>query len=357
MDEFQHIEQERTEEDSEVQLTDLPLLSNAGGKRSLWLARLLLGWPGSLGQQHWRQIGAMATLLLTVLAVLVILSPLHRGPAPSTVHPGIFSNPFLATYRSSPVLIYRGHFSEVRSVTWSPDGTRIASGGEDGTVQVWNAATGERTLTYQLYAGSLHSVTWSPDGTRIAFTSQDNSVQVWDAATGQHLMTYRGHAQSVLPAPDSPRSVLSIAWSPDGKHIASGSRDRTVQVWDAATGKGILIYRYHFVAVFAVAWSPDGKHIASGGRDRVVRVWDVSTGGDTLTYEDHAEIVWAVAWSPNGKFIASGSSDGTVQVWNATTGKRILTYLSSAFCVAWSPDGKRIASGGEDGSVKVWQVV
>src|SRR6266705_1115385 len=310
MDEVQHIEQERTEEDSEVQLTDLPLLSNAGGKRSLWLARLLLGWPGSLGQRHWRQIGAMATLLLTVLAVLVILSPLHRGPAPSTVHPGIFSNPFLATYRSSPVLIYRGHFSEVRSVTWSPDGTRIASGGEDGTVQVWNAATGERTLTYQLYAGSLHSVTWSPDGTRIAFTSQDNSVQVWDATTGKHLLTYRGHAGSVVP----------MAWSPDGKRIASGSSDGIVEVWDAATGQHLMTYRGHAQSVLPAPDSPRS--------------------------------VLSIAWSPDGKLIASGSSDGTVQVWNATTGKRILTYLSSAFCVAWSPDGKRIASGGEDGSVK-----
>jgi WD40 repeat protein len=218
MDEFKHIKQERTEEDSEVQLTDLPLLSNAGGKRSVWLARLLLGWQGSLRQRHWRQIGAVATLLLMVLATLVVLSPLHRNSAPSLVQPSPSRNPFLATYRSHPLLIYRGHSGAVRGVSWSPDGTRIASGGEDGTVQVWNATTGERVLTYQQYADALHSVSWSPDGTRISSTGQDNSVQVWDTSTGKRLVTYQGHAGSVGPA----------AWSPDGKRIASGSNDGRV---------------------------------------------------------------------------------------------------------------------------------
>src|SRR6266566_1789579 len=174
MDEFKHIKQERTEEDSEVQLIDLPLLSNAGGKRSAWLARLLLGWQGSLRQRYWRQIGAVATLLLTVLAALVVLSPLRRNSAPSLVQPSPSRNPFLATYRSHPLLIYRGHSGAVGGVSWSPDGTRIASGGKDGT------------------------------------------VQVWDATTGKHILTYPGHLQSVLPATDSPRSVNSIAWSPDG---------------------------------------------------------------------------------------------------------------------------------------------
>jgi eukaryotic-like serine/threonine-protein kinase len=122
----------------------------------------------------------------------------------------------------------------------------------------------------------------------------------------------------------------------------------------------LYTYRGHSKPVSAVAWSPDGKYIASGGQDSTVRVWNAMTGKPRLTYTGHSNEVWAVAWSPDGKYIAFGSNDGTVQVWDATTGNTRLTYAGHSMkvnTVAWSPDGKYIASGSDDQTVQVWQPV
>jgi len=126
-------------------------------------------------------------------------------------------------------------------------------------------------------------------------------------SVGKTLTTYRGHSDS----------VYAVTWSPDSTHIASGSLDRTVQVWDAANGGYVYAYRGHAGHVFTVAWSPDGKRIASGGEDHTVQVWDATNGGNVFTYRGHSNIVYAVACSPDGKSIASGSADKTVQVWVA----------------------------------------
>src|SRR5690242_5052413 len=125
-------------------------------------------------------------------------------------------------------------------------------------------------------------------------------------------------------------------------------------------GTLLLNYRGHTDHVTSVVWSPEGKRIASASKDDTVQVWDAATGGHVLTYTGHTTWVWTVAWSPNGKFIASGSQGGTVQVWNAATGAQLYIYqghVSWVYAVAWSPDGKRIASGSTEGTVQVWDAM
>ena len=251
---------------------------------------------------------------------------------------------------------YNKHSDAVRTIAWSPDGRRIASGSFDNTVQVWDAADGRHIYTYRGHSSFVYTVAWSPDGRRIASSSWDKTVQVWDAADGGNVLQYGGHKDH----------VDAVAWSPDGRRIASGSPDKTVQIWDAADGRLLYTYRGNSDHVYTVAWSPDGRRIASESGDNTVQVWDAADGGNILQYPGHSSFVWSVAWSPDGRRIASGSHDQTVQVWDATNGRHIYTYhghSSPVLAVAWSPDGRRIASGGGpeyapytsgDTTVQVW---
>lgn len=168
---------------------------------------------------------------------------------------------------------------------------------------------GNTLYTYRRHASAVFSVAWSLDGTSIASGSTDTTVQVWDARYGGHDFTYRGHAQP----------VLTVAWSPDGKRIVSGCGDTggeagetSVQVWDALNGGHMLTYRGHSQPVLSVAWSPDGTSIASGGEDSLIQVWDAATGRMKPSFvgKTYPGIIDSLAWSPDGTSIAVGGNRG-----------------------------------------------
>jgi WD40 repeat protein len=205
----------------------------------------------------------------------------------------------------------------------------------------------------QLQGGTndVASVAFSPDGKSIVSGSWDNTIRLWDAQTGKPIgQSLQGHKSD----------VTSVAFSPDGKQIVSGSRDKTIRLWDAQTGQLIgQPIQGHTDVVESVAFSPDGKRIVSGSWDTTIRIWDAQTRlpiGQPL--QGHTDVVELVAFSPDGKRIASGSSDMTLRLWDTQTGqpigKPLQRHVDWVLSVAFSPDGKLIASGSRDRTIRIW---
>jgi predicted Ser/Thr protein kinase len=188
----------------------------------------------------------------------------------------------------------------------------------------------------------------SRDGTLLALGGA-RDIYLWDLRTGQFLRQLAGHRYE----------VYNVAFSPDGKILASGSRDETLRLWDVATGSELRQLSRSWSAVYSVAFSPDGKILASGSYC-TLRLWDVATGSELRPLSGgHGHWVSSVAFSPDGKILASGSWDKTVRLWDVATGRE-LRQLSGhgqdVYSVAFSPDGKILASWSWDGTVRLWAV-
>jgi WD40 repeat protein/serine/threonine protein kinase len=261
---------------------------------------------------------------------------------------------YLYTLFNSNQHTFRGHTATVWSVGFSPDGKRLVSGSSDNTLKVWDAQTGQQTLTLRGHTSAVLSVAFSPDGKRLLSGSADKTLKVWDAQTGQETLSLKGHTEP----------VTSVAFSPDGKRLASASEDRSVKVWDAQTGQDTLSLKGHRHGVLSVAFSPDGKRLASGSSDATVKVWDAQTGQETLTLKGHTDWVSSVAFSSDGRRLVSASGNaillpdkaGGLKVWDVQTGEQTLSlneHTGGFSSVAFSPDGKRLISGGGDQAVRV----
>jgi WD40 repeat protein/serine/threonine protein kinase len=262
-----------------------------------------------------------------------------------------------------------GHTQPVQSVAFSSDGRFLASGtgkpsdavGTDAELKVWDVKSGRELLDRRGHL-TVFALAFSPDGRRLASAGEDQTIKLWDTATGNEVVTLRGHSGT----------VRTLAFSADGRQLLSASHDRTVRVWDATplngnTDSADHTLRGHQGDVASVAYSPDGRYLVSAGRDRSVRVWDAQTGEERNTLVGHTGVVLSIAFSPDGQWLAtSGHKDPSVTIWDAKTWvvSRAFPQRSNPFNhrVAFSPDGKLLAAasvspaGGSETVVLIWDM-
>ena len=291
--------------------------------------------------------------------------------------------------RNSSMPISLQHERPVESVAFSPDGTKLATGGNDNSIHIWDIATGEKLSTFNGHSDWIAFLTFSPDGSSLLSGSVDNTVRLWDVETGnQRLLLEAMGGQFSTPAfiqngsliiakdgnsvrtwdvnTGTAKKVLAsgleefahFAISPDERLLAIRMADQSVRIRSASTGKGLAAITGHSGLVTDLRFSPDSRSLITGSTDGTAKTWDVRTGKNLLTLT-HSGKIFDVAFSPDGETIATGSTDETVKVWNAAKGHHLATlkgHVDGLQAVAFSPDGRRLASGGGDHSAKIWNL-
>jgi DNA-binding beta-propeller fold protein YncE len=244
--------------------------------------------------------------------------------------------------------VLAGHRDTVRSLAWSPDGKALASCADsfDGTVRVWDAATGKASFQCPAQFAGVHAVAFSPDGKTVA-AGELRTVHLYDASTGRTLRTWQGHEHQ----------VNGLAFSPDGKALATASFDQTAALWDVATGAERQRYRGHDGYVAGVAFRPDGRLLATASWDKTVRFWDAATGTEVGRLPAGRYGYERVEFSPDGRWVAVAGHDRGTRLWEVATGQELLCLPSSTgFALTFSPDGRTLATAERDGTVLLWDV-
>ncbi|MEQ8674240.1 MAG: protein kinase [Aggregatilineales bacterium] len=266
-------------------------------------------------------------------------------------------NSLLTALQSEPRIrtLLHGHTDTNRAVAYSPDGSLIASGGQDNTIIIWDTATNQPVgEPFTGHRDWINTIAFSPDGTMLASGGEDNTIILWDVSTREAIGD---------PITGQNGEIWSVAFSPDGTMLASGSADATIALWNVESREAVIPpITGHTDIVYAVVFNPDGTRLASGSADTTVRIWDISEleniTSETLT--GHTNWVFAVAFSPDGQTLASSSADTSIRFWDVATNTPIGTSLAAhtdwVRSIVFSPAGRRVVTSGEDARVLIWDV-
>lgn len=291
--------------------------------------------------------------------------------------------------------IWQGPADIIYRFALSPDGQNLAGGYWDGTIKLWDIATGVLlwTASWPRALSEVYHIVFSPDGSTLTCTGDDANIRLLDARTGRQIQIISQPQRTMVLAwhPDGERlaagdtegtirlwlvskaepasciqvltghtqNVYGLAFSPDGHVLASASSDTAVKLWDTNTGNLHQTLTAHRDWVLLVRWSPDGRTLASGGRDNLIWLWDVERNSYRAALRGHQAMVRGLAFTPDGHTLVSGSPDGTLRVWDAASGECMRVMQGYNDCLSdvdWSPDGQQLVSGSTDCTVTLYSL-
>lgn len=251
-----------------------------------------------------------------------------------------------STSRSVKAIVFKSDCAN--SIAFSPDSKMLISGEEDGTIKLWSLQTKKLIDTLIGHQKAINSIAVHPNGKLIASGSDDRTIKLWSLKSRQPVCTLTGHTDK----------VMSVSFSYDGKILASSGdiNDKTVKLWFLNEDRTTTLKGHSdwFGGIYSIAFSPDNKLIASGSKDKTIKLWQVATGREIMSLEDHNDDITSIAISPDGKLIASGSKDKTLKLWTLTSGQLVSTvnHHQKIRAVAFGSDSQ-IATGCSDGKIRL----
>src|ERR1051325_7225496 len=239
-----------------------------------------------------------------------------------------------------------GELRTCREISFSSDGRMLAVPvGHDGEIWVFEAFSGKQLFKLKGHGGTVFCVAFSRDGRLLASSSLDGTAKIWDVSTRKEKWTLRGHKSF----------ICSVAFSPDGKTLTSASHDDTVKVWNTDDGQEKYTLPCENNAV-STAITLDGRYVLSGSREKTVRIWDLETGKAVRTLVGHRNTPFSITCSSNPRIAATGDGDGAIILWDIESGKQLARYehVGGVHSVDFSADGRLLVSGSADGTVRLW---
>ena len=293
-----------------------------------------------------------------------VVSSVSHGGSSGMIAAGYFNSTIqIWNANSDQSVELKGHDNWITAVAWSPSGPLLASAGLDKKIILWQLPTKKPTRVIEgavapaagqpaitdKHLDWIRTLTFTPDGKFLISGGDDNAILVWEAETGKFVRRLDG----------STNWVMALAVSPDGKRLASGGFDKTIRIWDLAAGTKVKDIAANNQYVLSLAWSPDGKLLASGGQDKVVRLWDPEAGKEVRALTGHTDLISAVAFHPNGQILAScsGDLDKSVRLWSVADGKELKNLTGhgkGVYGLSFTADGTGLATAGADETVRLW---